>query len=64
MAHSSEPVWKRPAWITAMVGLVSVFFTVPEIVGNYLTKQQEISLAKEQTEAIRLENLECEYSTG
>jgi len=54
----SIPIWHKPAWITAIVGLVSVFLTVPEIVGDYLTKQQDILIAKEKTEELRLGNLE------
>lgn len=41
-----------------MVGLVSAFLTIPDIVGNYLTKQQDIELAKEKTEGVRLGNLD------
>lgn len=54
----SRPVWHSPAWITAIVGLVSVFLTVPDIIGQYLTKQQDIELAKEKTEGLRLGNIE------
>lgn len=52
------PIWHSPAWIAAIVGLVSAFLTVPEVVGDYLTKQQDIELAKENTEAVRLGNIE------
>ena len=45
----APPVWHRPAWITAMVGLVSAFLTIPDVVGDYLAKEQEI-------EATRIEN--------
>lgn len=55
---SDAPIWHKPIWITAIVSLISVFFTVPEIVGQYLVKEQDIELAKEKTEALRLGNLE------
>lgn len=42
----SEPVWKRPAWITAIVGVISAFLTVPGIVGEYLAKEQDIEAAR------------------
>ena len=58
MSDNSEPLWKRPAWITAMVGVISIFFTVPEIIGDYLTKQQDIELAKEKTKSVELQNKE------
>jgi hypothetical protein len=53
-----EEIWKRPAWIAAIVSLISVFLTVPEVIGNYLTKQQDIELAKEETATVRLGNIE------
>lgn len=56
----AEPVWKRPGWITAMVGVVSVCLTIPQIVGDYLTKQQDIKLAEQKTESIRRQNLEMQ----
>ena len=43
---SNHPIWHSPAWITAIVGLVSAFLTVPEIVGSDLSKQQDIDTAK------------------
>lgn len=58
MSESSEAVWKKPAWITAIVGLISAFLTVPDIIGNYLTKRQDIELARENTEAVRVANVE------
>ena len=39
----TKPIWHSPAWITAIVGLVGVFLTIPERVGNYFEKQQEIT---------------------
>ncbi|WP_089727778.1 hypothetical protein [Candidatus Thiosymbion oneisti] len=58
MNASDEAIWKKPAWITAIVGLISVFLTVPEIIGNYLAKQQDIEIAKENTRALKLKNTE------
>lgn len=54
----SKPIWHNPGWITAIVGLVSAFLTLPDVVGSYLTKQQDIELAKQETEAARLGNLD------
>lgn len=51
-----EAVWKRPGWITAIVGLITALLTVPDVVGTYLSKQQDIELAKENTEAVRILN--------
>ena len=42
---TSEPVWHKPAWITAIVGVISAFLTIPDVVGNYLSKQQEVAAA-------------------
>lgn len=47
---ATPPVWHRPAWITAMVGLVSAFLTVPQVVGDYLAKQQAIEATRIQNE--------------
>lgn len=59
--EESEPVWKRPAWITAIVGLVSVILTVPEISSKYFEKEQAILLAKlEKKQELRLVGLEKE----
>ncbi|WP_432698177.1 hypothetical protein ACQUQP_07495 [Marinobacterium sp. YM272] len=57
-SSNTPPIWHSPAWITAIVGLVSAFLTLPDIVGNYLSKQQDIRLAEQKTEAARLGNLE------
>ena len=41
------PIWHSPAWITAIVALVSVFFTVPEVLGNYLSTEQATEAARQ-----------------
>ena len=46
----SEPIWKSPGWITALVGLVTAILTIPEIVGNYYTSKQEVSESKQDSE--------------
>ena len=46
----SEPIWKSPGWITALAGLVTAILTIPEIVGDYLTKRQEVSDKKQDSE--------------
>lgn len=38
----TKPIWHSPAWLTAMAGIISLSLTAPEIVGNYLAKEQEI----------------------
>jgi len=56
--RSDKPIWHSPVWLTAIVGVISAFLTVPDIIGSYLTKQQEIKLQKEKTEGFRLGNIE------
>jgi len=56
MSENSSPIWHSPAWITAMVAVVSAFLTIPDIVGNYFSKQQEIELQKEKTRAAAIGN--------
>lgn len=50
------PIWQSPAWITAIVGLISAFLTVPDVVGNYFSKQQDIELAEQKTKSVKLAN--------
>ena len=57
-----NPVWHSPAWITAMVGLISIFFTVPEVIGNYLAKEQEIDLVSKEIELAEIKNRDLEKS--
>ncbi len=54
--EEAEPVWKRPAWITAIVGVISAFLTVPDVVGNYLAKEQDIEIAKQEVMAAEIRN--------
>lgn len=58
MPFSDKPIWYSPVWLTAIVGVISVFLTIPGIIGAYLTKQQDIEIAKQKTESIRLGNIE------
>ena len=60
--NSNEPVWKRPAWITAMVGLIGIFLTVPDIVTKFLSGQEAIRLAEEKTKALGIENIGLKQS--
>lgn len=46
---NDEPVWKRPGWITAIIGLLSAMLTIPNITGEYL-------IAREKTVEIRTKN--------
>ena len=57
MSRSGEPAWRSAAWITAMVGVVSAFLTIPKVVGDYFIKREEVQLAKETIQAARLDNL-------
>ena len=56
MSDSNDAVWKKPAWITAMVGLVSAFLTLPDVIGNYLEKRQDIELAKVAIGTVQIQN--------
>lgn len=56
LEQKNMPIWHSPAWLTAIAGIVSIFLTVPDIVGNYLSKQQDIELAKQKTESLHLGN--------
>ena len=51
MSLSGEPIWKMLGWITAMIGLISAFITIPEHVAEYLSKIQTI---KENQQALEL----------
>ena len=53
-----KPIWQSPAWLTAIVAVISAFLTVPEIIGDYLAKQQDIELAKEKTKSIQIGNID------
>lgn len=57
MRRVAEPVWKRPAWIAAIVTLIGIFLSVPEVISKYLSNQQAIRLEKEKTEGVRIANL-------
>lgn len=41
----NEPIWHKPAWITAIVGMISAFLTIPGELSEYLVKRQEITAA-------------------
>jgi len=47
----SKPIWHSPVWITAIVGLIGAFITIPDHIGNYFEKGQEI-------EKLRLQNID------
>lgn len=51
-----HPVWKHPAWLTAMVAVISVFLTVPDKIGDFFTKKQDIEIAKAEEQAAKLRN--------
>ena len=62
VADSSQPapIWTKPAWITAIVGLISVFLTVPGVFGEYLAKRQDLELAKVKIMAEQIRNKESQ----
>jgi hypothetical protein len=51
----SMPIWHNPVWVTAIVGLVGAFLTIPEQVGNILINGQEV-------EKIRVQNIGLKQS--
>lgn len=51
-----KPIWHSPGWITAIAGVISAFLTIPEVVGDYLSKQQDIELAKQEVIAKSVSN--------
>lgn len=50
MSQSDEPIWKRPGWITAMVGVISAFITIPQHVAEYLSRMQTIKENQQKLE--------------
>lgn len=48
--YEKRPIWHSPPWITAIVGLVGTFLTVPQYVGDYLQQQQTIDGARQAQE--------------
>lgn len=56
LGRDSKPIWYSPAWIAAIVSLVTALLTIPEVIGNYYEKEQEIELAKETVRLAEIEN--------
>lgn len=52
----SKPIWHSPQWITAIVALVTSLLTIPDVVGTYLSKAQDIKLAEQQIELAKIQN--------
>lgn len=52
----SEPIWKSPGWLTAIAGIITALITIPEQVGNYLSKMQDIEKAKVEQKSLQLKN--------
>ncbi len=55
VAYEKRPIWHSPPWITAIVGLVGTFLTVPDIVGNYFQQKQEIEILETKNQGARQE---------
>lgn len=45
----TKPFWSNPSWVTAIVTLIGAFTTIPDVVSNWLAKEQEIELQKQET---------------
>ncbi len=54
--RSTDPVWHRPAWITAIVAVISTFLTIPDKVGDYLAQEQMIEIEKQKVKAAEINN--------
>lgn len=55
IVYEKRPIWHSPPWITAIVGLIGTFLTVPEILGNYFQQQQEINILETKNLGARQE---------
>ena len=55
VVYEKRPIWHSPPWITAIVGLVGTFLTVPDIVGNYFQQKQEIEILETKNQGARQE---------
>lgn len=53
VAYEKRPIWHNPPWITAIVGLIGTFLTVPQHVGDYLHQKQEIKILETQNQGER-----------
>ena len=56
----SQPIWHSPAWITAIVAFITTMLTIPNTVGDYLSKKQDIELAQAQVRLAEIENRDRE----
>lgn len=53
---NNESVWKRPAWITAIVGVITALITIPDNIGNYYVKKAESNVKIAEIQATKIEN--------
>ena len=51
-----KPIWYSPAWIAAIVSLITALLTIPQVVGDYFEKEQEVELAEEKVRLAEIEN--------
>lgn len=56
MAKTQRSVWTRPAWITAIVALVSVVSQFPSVVSDYLSNRTAIKLEEQKIDTIKIQN--------
>ncbi|QTH71199.1 hypothetical protein [Pseudoalteromonas xiamenensis] len=45
-SETVQPIWMRPAWLTAIATIITVVLSVPNVIGDYFSKQQDIEIAK------------------
>ena len=51
-----NPIWHSPAWITAIVGLISAFLTIPDVAISYIEKQKAVDMAQKTIEEKAIDN--------
>ncbi|NNE84770.1 MAG: hypothetical protein HKN28_12460 [Alphaproteobacteria bacterium] len=45
-----------------MDGVLAAFLTIPDVVGDYFSKQQDIKIAEQQVEAAKLSNADLKQA--
>ena len=53
---NQNPIWHSPAWITAIVGLISAFLTIPDVAISYIEKQKAMDMAQKKIEEKAIDN--------
>jgi len=60
---ATKPIWHNPKWLTAIVAVISAFLTIPNVVSDWLTGQQEVELAKTEV-AKQVQDIELQIITN